>query len=280
VDLREVARQPWLLLAAVASLCALKAVAAALALRLTGLPAARAIEAGLLLAQGGEFAFIAIGHAAATGLLAGDVSRFAMVVVSASLFATPALARLGQAVARRLERGEAEGAQEAAAHGELQDHVLVAGCGRVGQLLAGVLARQGLPYVAVESDAHVVARLRKEGLHVVYGNAARPELLRRLAAGQARAVVITMDQPAAAMHAVRAVRADYARLPVLARARDEQHARALLQAGATFVLPETLEAALQLSGAVLQYVGMPDEAAQGVIDEEREKRLPAGPRAI
>jgi CPA2 family monovalent cation:H+ antiporter-2 len=142
-------------------------------------------------------------------------------------------------------------------------------------LLAELLGRQGVRYVALEQDAHVAARQRERGMPVYFGNAARPELLRKLHAGQAAAVVITMDQPAAALHAVTAIRGEYPQVPVFARSRDERHAQQLKQAGATLVIPETLETGLQLSASVLQTLGMPDAVVTQVVESERGLRVAA-----
>ena len=82
--------------------------------------------------------------------------------------------------------------------------------------------------------------------------------------GEAAAVVVTMDQPAAALATVRAVRGEYPKLQIFARSRDTKHARDLLAAGANMVIPETVEAGLQLSAFVLDALGVPDLSARGV----------------
>ncbi|MEW6704355.1 MAG: cation:proton antiporter [Pseudomonadota bacterium] len=278
VDLRQIAANPGWIVLSVAGLFLIKGLIASAVFRVAGLGWPQAVEAGLLLGEGGEFAFVVIGHALAAGLLAPPVAQFMMLVVTGSLFATPALARLGATLGARL-KPVPEAAEGASDLGALQGHVIVAGCGRVGQLLAGVLQRQGVPFVAIEHDAHLVDRLRRQGLPVVYGNAARPDLLRRLHADQARAVVMTMDQPSAAMQAVHAARREYPALPVLARSRDEEHAAQLRQAGASEVVPETLEGALQLSGAVLAGLGVPAAEAAAALQDERERRLRQPPGA-
>ena len=275
LDLREVARDPVWLALSVVGLIAIKAGVAAAVMRLAGLRTGRAIEAGLLLGQGGEFAFIVVAVAVTGGLLAPPVGQFMLLTVTASLFATPAVAHLASAIARRTERRRAQADQEdsGVADEALSGHVIVAGAGRVGQLLIDVLSRQGVPFVAVDPDAHVVSRLRSQGLPVHYGNAARLDLLQRLHAERAAAVLITMDQPGPAMHLVQAVRQNYPHLPVFARSRDETHALELLQAGATMVVPETLEAALQLAGVALQEVGLPDADAAEAVMQAREARV-------
>jgi monovalent cation:H+ antiporter-2, CPA2 family len=140
-------------------------------------------------------------------------------------------------------------------------------------LLIDVLAAQQVPYMAIEHDAHVVATLRSRGVPVVYGNAARVELLGKLKATGAAAIVITMDQPAAVIHAVRSIRQAYPDIPVLVRSRDEKHARELLMAGATVVVPEALEAALHLASVALHQVGLSELAISVAINAERDERL-------
>ncbi|WP_372525207.1 monovalent cation:proton antiporter-2 (CPA2) family protein [Piscinibacter sp.] len=274
IDIREWARTPFWVPASVIGLIALKATVAAAILRAGGLGWGRAVDAGLLLGQGGEFAFIVVGSAAASGLLATSATQFVLLVVGLSMFVTPLAARWGALLGRRIDSAHGDTADEAGPQ-PLAGHIVIAGFGRVGQLLAELLTRQGVRFVALEQDAHVVARQREHGMPVYFGNAARPELLRKLHAGQAAAVVITMDQPAAALHAVTAIRGEYPQLPVFARSRDERHAQQLKQAGATLVIPETLETGLQLSASVLQTLGMPDAVVTQVVESERGLRIAA-----
>jgi CPA2 family monovalent cation:H+ antiporter-2 len=280
VALDEVLRQPFAIAGAVLGLFLVKGLVNAAILRAGGLRTGAALEAGLLLGQGGEFAFVLIGAATAAAILDPAAGRFLVLVVSASLFLTPLVAHVGTILRRRTDALRAAGDAELAEPlGEdTAGHVIIAGCGRVGQLVADVLAREGVRFVAIEQDAHVVARLRRRGVPVVFGNAARPELLRKLRADTAAAVLVTMDQPAPAMHTVRGIRDEYPALPVYARSRDERHAHELRAAGATLVVPETLEAALQLAAASLGRVGMADGAVAAVVDAERDRRVGATPQ--
>jgi Kef-type K+ transport system membrane component KefB len=126
-----------------------------------------------------------------------------------------------------------------------------------------------IEYVAFEINAKLVAQLCAEGFPVYFGNAARAELLRHVSAGDAPAIVLTMDHPASALHAVRGIRREFPDVPLFARARDERNARALASAGATVVVPETMEASLQLSKFVLQAMGIDDARVDDIIDTER-----------
>jgi CPA2 family monovalent cation:H+ antiporter-2 len=271
MDALQVVEAPLWLACAVALLVLLKGVVIAPLLRLGGLPWGRAIEGGLLLGQGGEFAFIVIGYAEASRLLDGALGGRVMLAVGLSLFITPMLARIGHAIGERWESAAQEkNYADDAALDDARGRVIIAGFGRVGQQLARLLDDQNIPYVAFENDARLVSKLHKEGVPVYFGNAARPELLRRVHADEAPAIVLTMDHPASALQAVRGIHREYPHARVFARSRDEKHARALKLAGASVVVPETLEASLQLSAFVLESMGLDERVVDGIVDQERE----------
>ncbi|MGE5452561.1 MAG: cation:proton antiporter [Acidobacteriota bacterium] len=274
IDVREVARNHVWIVLSVVGLMTIKAAVVTGIFRMGGRTWGQAVEGGLLLAQGGEFAFIVVGYAATAGLLSAEVAQFMLLVVSLSLMITPLVARLGHWLGQKLDPpAVGMAAADVTLPEGLSGHVVIAGFGRVGQLLAQVLTHQRVPYVAIEHDAQVAARLRQQGHAVFYGNAARPELLRKLHTDQAAALLITMDQPAAAMHAVAAARHEYPKLPIYARSRDEQHAHELRQVGATAVVPETLEAGLQLSAFALHTLGLSEGVINLALEQERERRV-------
>lgn len=268
-----VLEQPQWIAASVLGLLAIKAAVVTLLFRLGGLRWGQALESGLLLGQGGEFAFVVVGYALSIGLLQAPVAQFMLLVVSLSLVLTPAAALLGRTLRRRLEpQGEAPGALLAELPDALNGHVVIAGFGRVGQLMAQVLDKQGIRYLALEHDALVAQTQRALGKPVYYGNAARLELLRKLHTQQAAALFVTMDQPAQAMHTVRSARQACPNLPIYVRSRDEAHAHALRLAGANGVVPETLEAGLQLAAFALAQAGVSDRDIAATLDAERLAR--------
>ncbi|GGX24743.1 cation:proton antiporter domain-containing protein [Undibacterium macrobrachii] len=275
INLAAFAQNYVWILASVLGLVLIKASVVAVIMRKGGLSWGKSIEGGFLLSQGGEFAFVIIGVAATTSILSRDIAQFMLLVVSISLLMTPFFARAGHVLGQFVEQKfcSQQSQEQASLPEELSGHVVIAGFGRVGQLLADILQKQGVAYVAVEHDAHVVANLRKQGRKVFYGNAARPELLRKMHMQHAAALLVTMDQPAAAMHAVLAARSEYPKLPIYVRSRDEIHALELRTAGATAVVPETLEAGLQLSFFALNALSIPEGEINHILDQERELRV-------
>jgi CPA2 family monovalent cation:H+ antiporter-2 len=271
IDTRQILDTPLWLASFVLGLVLIKGVVVALLFRIGGLPWGRAVEGGLLLGQGGEFAFIVIGYAATSGVLDPALGARVMLAVGLSLFITPLLARLGTAIGDQLEtRGDQLAAQhDHAALSAVRGQVIIAGFGRVGQQLGKLLTAQKIPFVAFETDARLVAQLRADGWPVWFGNAARPELLRRVHADEAPAIVLTMDQPLAALQAVHGIRREFTHVALFARSRDEKHARDLRLAGASVVVPETLEASLQLSSFVLGAMGLEERTIDAIVDRER-----------
>jgi CPA2 family monovalent cation:H+ antiporter-2 len=271
IDTGQILDAPLWLATFVLGLVLIKGLVVALLFRVGGLPWGRAVEGGLLLGQGGEFAFIVIGYAATSGVLDPALGARVMLAVGLSLFITPLLARLGTAIGDQLEtRGDQLAAQhDHAALSAVRGQVIIAGFGRVGQQLGKLLTAQKIPFVAFETDARLVAQLRADGWPVWFGNAARPELLRRVHADEAPAIVLTMDQPLAALQAVHGIRREFPHVALFARSRDEKHARDLRLAGASVVVPETLEASLQLSSFVLGAMGLEERTIDAIVDRER-----------
>jgi len=271
IETGQILDAPLWLATFVLGLVLIKGVVVALLFRIGGLPWGRAVEGGLLLGQGGEFAFIVIGYAATSGVLDPALGARVMLAVGLSLFITPLLARLGTAIGDQLEtRGDQLAAQhDHAALSAVRGQVIIAGFGRVGQQLGKLLTAQKIPFVAFETDARLVAQLRADGWPVWFGNAARPELLRRVHADEAPAIVLTMDQPLAALQAVHGIRREFPHVALFARSRDEKHARDLRLAGASVVVPETLEASLQLSSFVLGAMGLEERTIDAIVDRER-----------
>ncbi|HWT70991.1 MAG TPA: cation:proton antiporter [Oxalicibacterium sp.] len=275
IDLRAIAESPLWIPLSVLGLFAIKGAIIALLLRIGRFNWGRALEGGVLLGQGSEFAFVALGYALSARLLQPAAAQFMMLVVALGMFATPPLARLGSLFGDSWEkRHRGAAAESGVAENEIaHPRIVIAGFGRVGQLLGQVLAAQGVAYVALENDARLVARLRAQGFPVYFGDAEKIALLEKMEITQAAVIVVTMDNPASALQAVRAMHRHYPELPLFARARDEKHAAMLKHAGAMVVMPETLEAGLQLSAAVLTTLNIDDAVVAEAVQHERERRI-------
>lgn len=269
LDLLQVAGDAGWLVASVLGLYAIKSATMYGLFRRSGLSRGEAAEAALLLGQAGEFGFIVIGVAIAGGVLAGAVGNFMLLVVTLSMFLTPLAARAGRVLRQKLDTREADAPASLPGDEADEDVVIIAGFGRVGQLVARLLDRADVRWVAIERHVAAAAEHHAQGRPVIVGDAGRPALLHHLGAGRARAIVVTMDDMAAARHVVHSLRAEFPALPLIARARDAAHARELLAAGASEVIPEALEAALQMGVHVLDRVGVDADTGARLIESER-----------
>jgi CPA2 family monovalent cation:H+ antiporter-2 len=266
VNLAQVAADWMNIAAAVLFVLILKAVVTAGLLRLEGARGGVAAETGVLMASPSETTLIVLGAAASAQLIDAATASFWQIVTAIGLTVTPLLAQLGRVAARRVE-GAAEAETIAAAPAE--GKAVIIGFGRVGRLVADMLRAHDRDFVAVESSIDAVTAARREGVPILFGDVARPELLDRLNLGHASALILTMDDPVLTVRLTKRVRAWCPDLTIVARARDAAHAAELYRAGVTDAVPETLESSLQLSEAVLVDLGI---AMGPVIASIHEKR--------
>ncbi len=271
IDLPLVAREAAVLLLALVALLLTKAVLITGLCLLFRLPADVALRVGPLLSQGGEFGFVLVGGAMLTGVLDVGLGQLVLALIALSMVATPVMDWLGGQLARIVTPKPAphlDTLQEEA--GEFSEHVIIAGFGRVGQTVARVLAACGVPYIALDLDHARVARGRSDGLPLYYGDAGRVDVLEAAGIEQAKAAVITIDRAAEASHAVAALHQRMPGLPVFVRSHDMTHAHELESEGATAVVPETVEASLQIGGILLSAVGVGADDITRVMNEFRK----------
>lgn len=256
----------WVIGGTLALLALKTAVITALA-RLWGLPMAGAVRAGFLLGQAGEFGFVLFSLAAQQSLLPDGTLEPLIAVIVLSMATTPVMVRLGDALCERLAERDGHVAEHPAA--EFENPVLIAGFGRVGETVAGLLHRVGIPCVAIDMDADNVANGRRHGFDVFFGNAARPEVLRAAGAAHARLMVVTLDNAHAAEGLVRTVRRLYPEIPIHVRAHDWATADKFVALGAAQAMPETVEASLRLAATALEAAGIDEEDRRALFDDLR-----------
>jgi len=206
VDVTMLSRTAPLLLALLGGLLIIKGGILFGLARAFRLGVGTAAAVGLMLAEGGEFGFVLFALARQAAVLTDDITQLAVLVVALSMAVTPLLLVAGRRIAHHLERPAS--AREALAQGsaDMREHVLIAGCGRVGQTLALLLESRGMPYVALDVDPERVAEARRQDLPVYYGDASRAEVMKAAGVERAQAVVITVDEPESANRTVHVVR--------------------------------------------------------------------------
>jgi CPA2 family monovalent cation:H+ antiporter-2 len=271
IDLSFLWREPILVVGGFFAIMIAKTVLLVPLCRLFGVPWAASVETGLLLAPGGEFAFIGIGLATQHGLIDGGVAAGVLAVVSLTMGTLPFVSMFAWRAAQNVEMkvsGEPPSTQLPP-----DDHVrrvIVVGHGRVGQLVCDLLDKHQISYLAADRDAVRVERWRKLGRPIYFGDASNPLFLQRCGIDEAAGVIVTIDT-AAVDDVVRAVRARRPDVMIVARAHDAQHARHLYTLAVTDTVPETIEASLQLAESALVGLGVPMGHVIASIHERREQ---------
>ena len=271
LDARDIARDPLAILAVVIGLVALKAVIVILLTRAFRLPWHTAIETGLLLGPGGEFAFVAVGLASTMGVIDPDLASFIEVVTSLTMALIPALSIL----ARKLNElfGAPTRLQDSAkvAPHPKRGHAIVIGHGRIGKVVTDFLREHKAPYLATDMDPDAVAEDREKGIEVYYGNARHGAFLKACGLMEASTVVLTVGSQKAADAIVLRIRELRPDVPIVARAKDTEHASHLFAIGVTDAVPETVEASLQISEAALVGMGIPVGLVIASVHEKRDQ---------
>lgn len=228
--------------------------------RVSGLPQNLALRVGFNLCQSGEFAFALFTLAIAQGVLPPDIGSTLIVIVAITVALTPTLAYAGERLTKYLSsrRQTLSAGRMEEETTDLRDHVIIAGFGRIGRLVAKMMIARNVPYIAFEIDPGRVTEARAEGWNVFFGDVSRPDLFERANAGSAAGVVITVDQTHTAQRLTSLLHAAHPKLYIVARARDLGQANNLESAGADHIVLETLEAGLELSRSVLFNMGMPE----------------------
>jgi glutathione-regulated potassium-efflux system protein KefB len=242
----------WLLIAFyVAAYMLVKAVAIYVVARLMRAPNAEALERAVLMAQGGEFAFVLYGAAAAAGIITGEQNAILTAIVIVSMVLTP-FALAGFKLIMR-PRGASTPGVEAPI--DLRGSVLVIGFGRVGQIASQFFFARGHEVSIIDTDVEMIEAARPFGFKVYYGDGARLDILHAAGAEHVKAVVVCVDGHEAATRIVELVKTEFPHVPVLARASDRWHAIALINANADFQIRETFESALKLGAHALGALG-------------------------
>jgi CPA2 family monovalent cation:H+ antiporter-2 len=270
IDVHELLRDPLLLAGAVVGLITAKSLIIVALGKLFRLSWPVAVELGLLLGAGGEFAFVSIAMAAQLRVIDARTATFALTVTSVTMALIPLLSFVARRFASRL-RAAAPPAELAVRPSGRRRHAIVVGYGRVGKVVCALLTQHGVPFIAADSDASMVTRDRRDGHDVYYGDAADPKFLEACGLANAAGVIITIHAGELIDLVVEHVRAMRPDVLIVSRARDADHARHLYRLGATDAVPEAIEASLQLSEAALVGLGMPTGPVIASIHEKRDE---------
>lgn len=271
LDLPAIASQLHLILAVLAGLIVVKFVIAYLACRLFAGGPGIALEAALLLAPAGEFAFVVLTAAQTGNALTREVATFAAAVAGLSMMLTPLLGQLGRRLAAKQDKTPEATDMKLTEPAEMKNHVVLAGYGRVGRAVARILQDEDVTILALDRDPEKIRHAREDGVMAFVGDAARPEILELTGIEHAEQFIVTVDDPGRAEAMVQCARSLHSEMLILARAHDGEHAAVLARAGAVKVVPEAVESGLQMAGMALEGFGYDTETVRDILAVVRDE---------
>ena len=262
LNLQQIAANLGLVLLILLAFVLLKAAIVSLVIRLMQYEAGVAIRTGLILAQAGEFSFVILALGVEQHLISGPALQIVLAAALLSMVLAPFMIQFNGRITRKLvssySRNSGQIVQDiddASKH--LNNHVIICGYGRSGQYLGRFLQEENIPFVALDIDPSRVLEAATAGENVMFGDAARSVVLEAAGAARAKALIISYADNRAAMKILHVVQEKYPQLPVIVRTLDDSNMEALREAGATEVVPETLEGSLMLASHALMLLGVP-----------------------
>ena len=274
IDFGVIMRSPWLMAGILLGFLALKAVVIYTLAKVAGVPYQERPVFTLLLAQGGEFAFVVFQAAAGAQVFSAETASLLIGAVALSMLISPLLLVLvDRALLRRYAqlKTAAPPAQEISEPQEAP--VIIAGFGRYGQIVARVMLTQGIPTTVLDHSVEILEIARAFGYRVFYGDATRLDLLRIAGAEHARVLVVAVDDPEQSLKIVTLARKHFPQLQLVARARDLTHWNALRDLGVTLVQRELFESSLESARTVLELMGQSPTRAQEMTRRFREHNI-------
>nr|WP_232831159.1 monovalent cation:proton antiporter-2 (CPA2) family protein [Peristeroidobacter agariperforans] len=267
LDLKVVADNWALIAAAVPAMMATKALCIYIVARVTRSSHPEALDRAVLMAQGGEFAFVLYGAAAAVGIIDDTVNANMTAIVVLSMVLTPLMV----IVVRRFIEPASQSMDGIPIADGLEGSVLMIGFGRFGQVVSQALLARGVDVSIIDADVEMIRAAQQFGFTVYYGDGTRLDVLRASGAGKARQIAVCVENRKTADRIVELVRSEFPQAQLLVRAFDREHARQLVGAGVDYQIRETFESALQAGGAALRLLEVSDSEIADILASIRER---------
>ncbi len=257
LDLNVVAQNWRLIATAVAAYMILKMIGIYVVARTCKANNREAIERAVLMAQGGEFAFVLYAAATSVGIIDGEANATLTATIIVSMVLTPVMTILHDTLLPRVTPSMQD---IESAGGDLRASVLLIGFGRFGQIVSQPLLGNSCSISIIDTDTDAIRMARDFGFKIYYGDGTRLDILHAAGAHHARLIIVAVNDAEAILKIAHLIKAEFPMVPVLARAVDREHAIELVRAGVDYQIRETLESALALAGRALSILNV-DEAA-------------------
>lgn len=255
--------KPFLMLLGALLLVAIKTLIIVAVLRRNRVSYKEGFQLGLILSQGGEFAFVILSEASQAGLFSSQLSEQFILIVGLSMALTSPLVVLH----RRIWHARSESQPEHNAHWDTHEpEVIIAGFGRFGQIIGRMLAARHIPFTAMDKNPSHVEFVKQFGSRIFFGNMTRMDLMRSAGVKHAKIMVVAVDDIEESLEIVALVKEQNPRTRIIARATDRAHARRLLASGVDHVIRDTFASSLEAATRTLEQLGYPEGRALEVTE--------------
>ena len=265
LDLDVILQSWWIVAGGAIGLVLIKSALIFTVTRLRGVPTNDAIKVAAVLSQGGEFAFVVISLGVGSLLFTNGQATLMTAIVTISMALTPLMMML----ATRLSQTEKENEEGLSGPVANEGHIIVAGFGRMGQIISQVLRNSGVVVTAIDLNPAHIRTAERFGFKVYYGDGARLDVLLTAGADNARSVILCMDDTAAVSHAVERLRARFPKLTIIAVAHDRMHEIEMQSLGADVIVRETLESSLEIARKALAHLGNDEHTIEDYVAQFR-----------
>ena len=267
----------WILLI-VAGLIFIKGLLVAALIRIMGYENGVSFRTALVLAHGGEFGFALLTLSLQQNLLTSDESQPILAALIISMALAPLMIRYNGKLAKWLFRKsylkgrQLQTTRISHACSDLSGHVILCGFGRIGQNLASFLKEENIPYVGLDTNPSVIKETWEAGESVYYGDATHRDMLSAAGINRAKAIVVTFDNAQTATRIIESVRQRNNDIPIIVRTRHDKHLESLMQAGASEVVPDALEASMMLASRLLRMLDVDHNEVERLIKNARDNK--------
>ena len=267
LDVAVVAQNWPLIVSAVLAMMAVKALCIYLVARVVRSSHAEALDRAVLMAQGGEFAFVLFSAAASAQIIDATVNANLTAIVVLSMVLTPLFVILLKRFAPKVQ-ASMEGVEEA---NDLSGSVLIIGFGRFGQVMSQSLLARDVDVTIIDNDIDMIRSAEEFGFKIYYGDGTRLDVLHASGAHSARAIAVCIDGKESVNKIVELVKAEFPLLRLLVRSYDREHALELINAGVDYQIRETFESAVNFGAAALVELGVAEDEASRIAEEIRRR---------
>ena len=261
---------PWIILASF-TLISFKAIIIVTLCRIFNFPLGSSIHAGLLLAQGGEFAFVVLLMSVNSNLINTSTSQFLMTVITLTMALTPLLSSIGRQIKTYLYTKEVlQDSKIKREIGNIKNHVIIIGFSRIGRIITHILRKQNIRYLILDNNHRMVRMEKNKGYNIIYGDAMNKDVLTHVGTEKCDSVIVAMDDEISCIKITRFIHLHFPNASVITKSETINNTQRFKKFGASFVISKNLETAIQMSNAAMLSVGLENQEINNALDLFRD----------